>query len=303
MPASAGVVLVGGRSSRMGAPKAALEWHGSTLLWRTVCILRRATGGPVVVVGAPGQNLPELPPNTEVVADANKGLGPVQGIAAGLAALSGRADVAFIAATDLPFLHPAFVRCVIRAALTGPDVALPVARGFRQPLAAAYRTALAPLASQLLTGGLVNPAQLFARCKVAALDQDALLADRVLAAVDPVLDSVVNVNYPGEYAAARARPAPEVTVYTADGSGGVRSTDGVNSPGFGELAAPEPRAVTGRDRQVVRAATVAEAATAVGVVLDSDVTATVNGELTTCDGRMPVVAGDTVIFQIAGAER
>ena len=30
----AGIVLAGGRSSRMGAPKAALEWHGSTLLRR-----------------------------------------------------------------------------------------------------------------------------------------------------------------------------------------------------------------------------------------------------------------------------
>jgi molybdopterin-guanine dinucleotide biosynthesis protein A len=34
----AGVVLAGGRSSRMGTAKAALEWHGSTLLRRTVGI-------------------------------------------------------------------------------------------------------------------------------------------------------------------------------------------------------------------------------------------------------------------------
>ena len=33
------MVLAGGRSSRMGTPKAALEWHGSTLLRRTVGIL------------------------------------------------------------------------------------------------------------------------------------------------------------------------------------------------------------------------------------------------------------------------
>ncbi len=58
---SGGVVLAGGRSSRMGAPKAALEWHGSTLLRRTVAIVARATGGPVVVVRANGQDLPGLP--------------------------------------------------------------------------------------------------------------------------------------------------------------------------------------------------------------------------------------------------
>ncbi|MEZ0294645.1 MAG: molybdenum cofactor guanylyltransferase, partial [Solirubrobacteraceae bacterium] len=44
----AGVVLAGGRSSRMGTPKAWLEWHGTTLLRRTCGIVGRGTGGPIV---------------------------------------------------------------------------------------------------------------------------------------------------------------------------------------------------------------------------------------------------------------
>ena len=51
----------------MGTPKAALEWHGSTLLRRTVGILARATGGPVVVVRARGQELPELPKDISII--------------------------------------------------------------------------------------------------------------------------------------------------------------------------------------------------------------------------------------------
>jgi molybdopterin-guanine dinucleotide biosynthesis protein A len=54
MSGSAGIVLAGGRSSRMGTPKPALEWHGSTLLRRTVGVIARVTDGPVVVVRAPG---------------------------------------------------------------------------------------------------------------------------------------------------------------------------------------------------------------------------------------------------------
>ena len=65
----AGVVLVGGRSSRMGAPKAALEWHGSTLLRRVTGILARGLDGPVLVVRAPGQPLPPLPAGVEVLHD------------------------------------------------------------------------------------------------------------------------------------------------------------------------------------------------------------------------------------------
>jgi|SRR5215469_1063230 len=266
MPGSAGVVLAGGRSLRMGSAKAALEWHGSTLLWRTVRIIGRATGGPVVVVRAPGQDLPELPPATEVVDDPRQGFGPVQGIAAGLGALAGRAEIVFIASTDLPFLHPAFVRRVQRAAEQGADVALPVARGFRQPLAAAYRTSLAPLADRLVEGGLLKPAFLFDECDVALLDEAALRADPKVAALDPDLDSVINLNEPADYEAARALPGPEVTV-------------------------------TGARHVLVRAATVAEAAAAVGLAEDQAVTAVLNDELATTDFQMPLVAGDVVEFR------
>src|SRR5260370_26174131 len=106
MAGSAGVVLAGGRSSRMGTPKAALEWHGSTLLRRTVGILARATGGPVVVVRAPGQELPGLPRDVHLGDDPREGKGPMQGLAAGPGAPAGRADGAFGSSTPLPFLHP-----------------------------------------------------------------------------------------------------------------------------------------------------------------------------------------------------
>ncbi|MBO0821921.1 MAG: molybdenum cofactor guanylyltransferase, partial [Nocardiopsaceae bacterium] len=214
MAFSAGVVLAGGRSSRMGRPKAALEWHGSTLLRRTVGILERVTDGPVVVVRARGQELPDLPRGTLIADDPRDGQGPVQGIAAGLAALRGQADIAFVSSTDLPFLHPAFVRRVLQGLDGGadaalPDVALPVARGHRQPLAAAYRVSLADAAERLVKEGRLRPAFLFGQCAVERLDEAALREDPALAALDPDLDSVVNVNTPAEYRAARSRPAPE----------------------------------------------------------------------------------------------
>ncbi|MGH3824888.1 MAG: NTP transferase domain-containing protein, partial [Pseudonocardiaceae bacterium] len=110
---TAGVVLVGGRSSRMGTAKAALEWHGSTLLRRTLGVLTRSIEGPLLVVRAPGQPLPEIPSPAQVVEDPEEGLGPLQGVGAGLTALAGRAHAAFVCSTDLPFLHPAFVRRVL----------------------------------------------------------------------------------------------------------------------------------------------------------------------------------------------
>ena len=263
----------------MGTPKAALEWHGSTLLRRTAGIIARVTDGPVVVVRAPGQDLPPLPRSIEVVDDPQEGLGPVQGLAAGLAAVTGRAEVAFVSSTDMPFLHPAFVRRVLRAAQQdGVDVGLPVARGYPQPLAASYRVALAPLAAKLVAEERLRPAFLFEQCAVTRLDEAALRADPVLAALDPGLDSVVNVNEPADYQAARARPAPEVTVQR-----------------FGPLAGGH------RGPQPVLAATVAEAADAAGLTLDAHVVAALNGDQITRDGETPLAAGDSVFFLSADA--
>lgn len=276
----------------MGTPKAALEWHGSTLLRRTVGILARATGGPVVVVRAPGQDLPDLPRDITVVDDPREGKGPVQGLAAGLKALQDRADVAFVSSTDMPFLHPAFVRRVLRAAHDGADVGLPVARGYPQPLAAAYRTALADLAERLVREDRLRPAFLFEQCTVTRLDEAALRDDPVLAALDPALDSVLNVNEPDDYAKARSQPAPEIIVQRF---GVLASTSAGSGAGAGGGAA-------GRQPQAVRAATVAEAAHAAGVDFAAGhVTAALNGDQITRDGQTPLATGDTVFFLSADA--
>src|SRR5262245_24146987 len=124
---AAGVVLAGGRSTRMGAAKAGLEWHGSTLLFRAAAVLSRAVDGPVVVVAAPGQELPPLPAGVAVAEDPVEGRGPMQGLAVGLAAVAAAAPAAFVCSTDLPFLHPAYVRRVVRGLTGDVDVVLPVA--------------------------------------------------------------------------------------------------------------------------------------------------------------------------------
>src|ERR671910_789360 len=108
MADAAGIILAGGRSSRMGTPKAALEWHGSTLLRRVTGVVARAVDGPVVVVRAPGQELPTLAAGIRVVEDPAEGRGPIQGLAAGLAAVAGEAEGPYVSSTDLPLLHPAF---------------------------------------------------------------------------------------------------------------------------------------------------------------------------------------------------
>ena len=279
MEQAAGVVLAGGRSTRMGAPKATLEWHGSTLLRRVCGLVARGTGGPVVVVRAPGQVLPALGRGVEVVDDAREGRGPLQGLAAGLRAVGDRAEVAYVSSTDVPLLHPWFVRRVLEAVGEDVDVALPRAGGHPHPLAAAYRVGLLAQVEQLLAEDRLRPAFLFERCRVRRLGEQELLADRRLSAVDPALDSVLNVNEPGEYEAARARPAPQVSVER-----------------FGALRRGGPNGRVG-----VRAATLGAAAAAAGVALDEHVVAAVNGDQITRDPLEPLAEGDAVALMAADA--
>lgn len=274
-----GIVLAGGRSSRMGTPKAHLEWHGVTLLRRTVGIVGRAVEGDVVVVRAPDQALPELPSDVEVVDDDQEGLGPMQGLAVGLRHAADRAALAFLCSTDLPFLHPRYVQGVLAGFDDDTDAVVPLARGHRQPLAAAYRTALAPTVAQLLSDGARKPAMVLDACRTRWLSEAELLADPALAAADPELTSVRNVNTPEDYTAALAEPLPQVTVER-----------------FGTLASGGQRG-----EQPVAAATLGAAATAVGITLDGHVVAALNGERITRDVTTPLVAGDRVAFLSADA--
>lgn len=267
----------------MGTPKALLDWRGSTLLRHVVGVVGRAVDGPVAVVRAPGQELPDLGPRVRVLEDEQEGLGPMQGIAVGLAGVAEDAETAFVCSTDLPFLHADFVRVVLSGfdSDARPDVVLPFVGGYRQPLAAGYRTNLAPLVEKLLGAGRLRPAHLFEECRVVTLEAEHLLADRRLARVDPELESIVNVNAPEDYRAALARPAPEVGVEL-----------------YGVLARRRPGTAT---KQLLRAATVADAARQVGLELDGHVLAAINGDQIHGDGDLPVLTGDILSFISADA--
>jgi molybdopterin-guanine dinucleotide biosynthesis protein A len=201
---TAGVILAGGRSRRMGTPKAALPWGETTLLGHICGVVGSAVDGPVLVVGAAGQELPALPAAVELVEDPVPDLGPLGGILGGLAALANRAEAAYVSAVDMPALRPEFVRRVLAGLEDGVEVVLPDAHGFRHPLAAAYRTVLAEPLRRLVAAGGTRPAELFGITAVRRVDAGWLLADPALAAADPELESLVNVNDPDDYARARA---------------------------------------------------------------------------------------------------
>ena len=287
MVAVAGVVLAGGASRRMGTPKASLEWHGSTLLRRVVGLVGRAVDGPMIVVAASGQALPELPPDAIVRADPREGLGPLQGLAVGLAAAAGiGVPAAVVCPTDVPLLHPAVLRRVVAHLRDGVDVALPVVDGRAEPLLAAYRTSLAPSVETWLAAGERRLGVVADRARAARVTMADLLADPAVRAGDPQLRSLHNVNDSGAYRVARARPAPTVTVDGPAGTHVVRAAT---------VAAAVAAAHASDDDTVAQF----DGATVTGGHVSGDVVVQLDGRTVT-DGATPLVDGDVVTVGVAG---
>jgi molybdopterin-guanine dinucleotide biosynthesis protein A len=178
-------------SKRMGRPKAWLPFAGELMLPRVVRLLGEAVQ-PIVVVAAPEQDVPPLPLDVEIVRDAEKGRGPLQGLLAGLNALKRRADAAYVSSCDVPFLQPAFVRRLIEL-LGDCAICVPQVNDYHHPLAAVYRLEVAGAVKRLLTENRLRAASLLDAAKTRVVEAWEL------ADVDPTFQSLRNLNAPEDY--------------------------------------------------------------------------------------------------------
>ncbi len=206
LPNIAGIILCGGKSSRMGYPKALLPFGDEMLLQRVARILA-SVARPVVVVSAAGQTLPKLAAEVIFATDDRPERGPLEGLRAGLAALPADIGAAYVTSCDVPLLSPEFIARMI-AELGDQAIAVPVeeqgGKQFHHPLAAVYRRALLPVVESLLAADQLRPVFLF----------DSVDTHRVpvesLRAADPDLHSLRNVNRPDDYRAAAEIAAVEI---------------------------------------------------------------------------------------------
>ncbi len=196
------IVLCGGRSTRMGVPKATLPFGSESMLQRVVRLLGMVVAPvvntvvtPVVIVAAREQVLPELPDHVIVTRDEREQKGPLEGLRAGLKALPDAVDIAYVTSCDVPLLVPGFVSRMIEL-LGDHDIAVMEIDGFAHPLSAVYRRAVLPQVESLLAQDKLRPVFLF----------DAVRTRRVQTAemisVDPQLYTLRNLNTREDYLAA-----------------------------------------------------------------------------------------------------
>lgn len=186
-----GIVLFGGRSQRMGQPKAWLPFGDEYLLQRVVRIVGEVVG-PIVVAGQRDQSLPQLPDDVLRVNDTVADAGPLAGIVAGLAGLEGRCDAAFVVPCDHPLVKPAFIRLLIDR-IGDAEVLVPEKDGRWYPLTALYRMSTRTIAERQMAQGQRRAASFAREC------QALVLSPNDFASVDPEAESLLNINDPDEY--------------------------------------------------------------------------------------------------------
>jgi molybdopterin-guanine dinucleotide biosynthesis protein A len=190
-----GIVLCGGKSTRMGTSKAMLPFGSETMLQRVVRLLSEIVP-TIVIVAAVDQELPELPPQIVVTRDEHEGRGPLEGLRAGLKALPAEVERAYVTSCDVPLLVPAFARQMLDLS-RGHDAAVMEIEGFTHPLSAVYaRTALAPI-EELLANDRLRPAFLFDIVKTRRVRPEEITAD-------PDLRTLRNLNTREDYERALA---------------------------------------------------------------------------------------------------
>jgi molybdopterin-guanine dinucleotide biosynthesis protein A len=188
--AATAVVLTGGKSSRMGRPKALLPFDGEPLIVHVVRALKKMFA-ETVVVAAPDQELPEL--SAILARDEVAYRGPVSGIYHGLKAAT--TDVCFVASCDAPFLNLQLIAHLLTQ-ISDYEVVVPYWQERFQPLHAVYRTSVAPLLKDQLERGELRPIFLYDKVRTRKIHEAEIRR------LDPAGLSFLNMNSPAEYDAA-----------------------------------------------------------------------------------------------------
>lgn len=187
------IVLTGGKSSRMGRPKALLPFNGEPLIVHIVRALQNLFPD-IVVVAAPDQELPRLP--ATLVRDEVPFQGPVGGIYYGLKAAAGK--FCFVTSCDVAFLNFSLIAHLL-SKISHHDVVVPFWENRFQPLHAVYRRSVLPLLKEQLRRGELRPIFLYDKVRTRKIGAAEIRR------FDPEGLSFLNMNTPADYEAALGR--------------------------------------------------------------------------------------------------
>jgi molybdenum cofactor guanylyltransferase len=196
-----GIILAGGRSTRMGKDKALLPLPGPAGTQQRTTFVEHlsstlATCCPEILLVARDtaqavQYASMLPDNIHILTDNLPGVGPLMGLYSGLRAMRSSSSHALVVAVDMPFVQPALISFLLSQPPPN-SLRVPVVQNAAQVLLAIYPRTVLPLIEELLQKGRGDPRSLLEVAPVQYIEEAQLRL------FDPQLRSFVNVNTPDE---------------------------------------------------------------------------------------------------------
>jgi len=155
-----GVILAGGRNSRIGQNKAFLEIGGKMIIERTIEIYKKIFDEILIITNTP-EDYQYL--GLKVYTDLIPNRGSLGGIYTGLH--YSKSDYAFFAACDMPFLNERVIRHIIKGA-RDYDIIVPYYKHRLHPLHAVYSKRCLPIFKGMVEENRLKIKALFLKFRV-----------------------------------------------------------------------------------------------------------------------------------------
>lgn len=177
-----GIILAGGKNTRMGTNKAFLNISGERLLDRTIRIFKDIFEEVILSTNSP---LDYLDHDGVIVSDIIKEKGALGGIYTGLFFTT--STHAFVSACDMPFLNRGFIEYMVEHA-AGYDIVVPKLIDGLQPLHAIYSRRCLPFIKKVLLTDNLKITSFYRGLKTLTIPED------VIRSYDPEGRMFFNIN-------------------------------------------------------------------------------------------------------------
>jgi len=166
-----GIILSGGKSSRMGREKGLVNFRGKPLISYSIEALKQLTG--TIIIGA-NNNLEEYKKfGFDVVNDEVEGIGPMGGLLSTLRYST--TDKNLVVSCDTPFINSGLLQYLMRYMQDYDIVAASHGNGKTEPLCAIYSRNVIPVMEKKVNDGVFKLRSIFQEVRFRALRVDTSL--------------------------------------------------------------------------------------------------------------------------------
>jgi molybdopterin-guanine dinucleotide biosynthesis protein A len=196
IPPCAGIILAGGRSTRLaGRNKALITVEGRTILDRLSGLLKAFFKPAIIVTNRPRDYFLR---EEMIVTDLLDLRSSLTGIYSGL--FHAPTSHAFVIGGDMPYLKKELVELILENLEPAWDVVVPVTAAGYQPLAAVYSRRCLPVMARRLARNRCKVSSIFSEVRVKEIPEARLRQ------ADPELVSFFNINTPSDLEGLPASP-------------------------------------------------------------------------------------------------